>query len=429
MTRTARVLAEATPRSLVLVDELGSGTDPDEGAALAIAVLDEDLARGGVTIATTHLAAVKEWAQDRPGVLSAAMEFDEKAGRPTFRVRAGASGRSRALAVAEKAGLPARVLSAAKKRLGAKWEAADAALTRLETETRRAREEADKAKAAAQQAGARLADLEKERAATRRRAGEGEGKGERTDRQGARDAAREDPAGARAHARGPEGGPLDLEGRAHDRHAVGARGRAGPLRRGRRASPRWPGPWRSAWRSASRASARRAGSSRSTAGRGEADVEVKGKRVRVALAALSPASSVPLAGRAIPIKTLAPASSRPQTSPPSSSGVVATMATVEVVLVGQRVDDALPVVEKAINDALLSGKAALRLVHGHGTGRLAAAVREFLKTHPGVASYRWGDAEGGRPGGHDREAGCLSPFTTSRTTSSARSSRRRTSSS
>jgi DNA mismatch repair protein MutS2 len=74
------------------------------------------------------------------------------------------------------------------------------------------------------------------------------------------------------------------------------------------------------------------------------------------------------------------------------SGVV---ATAEVVLVGQRVDEALPVVEKAINDALLSGKAALRLVHGHGTGRLAAAVREFLQTHPGVASYRWGDAQEG----------------------------------
>jgi DNA mismatch repair protein MutS2 len=131
------------------------------------------------------------------------------------------------------------------------------------------------------------------------------------------------------------------------------------------------------------------------AGRGEADVEVKGKRVRVALAALSPASAAPLAGRAIPVRTLTSASNRPQTPPPSSSGVVTTMATAEVVLVGQRVDDALPVVEKAINDALLSGKAALRLVHGHGTGRLAAAVREFLKTHPGIASYRWGDAQEG----------------------------------
>ena len=238
MTRTARVLAEATPRSLVLVDELGSGTDPDEGAALAIAVLEEDLARGGVTVATTHLSVVKEWAQDRPGVLSAAMEFDEKAGRPTFRVRPGASGRSRALAVAEKAGLPARVLSAAKKRLGAKWEAADAALARLETETRRAREEADKAKRAAEEAGARLVGPREGARPARRRTGAREGKSEGADRPGARDAAREDPAGARAHARRPEGGPLDLEGRAHDRHAVGARGRALSLRRGRGASPR-----------------------------------------------------------------------------------------------------------------------------------------------------------------------------------------------
>jgi DNA mismatch repair protein MutS2 len=68
----------------------------------------------------------------------------------------------------------------------------------------------------------------------------------------------------------------------------------------------------------------------------------------------------------------------------------------EILLVGERVDAALPMVEKAINDALLSGKGALRIVHGHGTGRLAAAVREFLGDHPGVASYRSGDArEGG----------------------------------
>jgi len=123
------------------------------------------------------------------------------------------------------------------------------------------------------------------------------------------------------------------------------------------------------------------------AGRGKAEVEVKGKRLRVAAADLSPAP----AGRAIPVRSAAPNSNR-AAPPPSSSGVV---PTAEVVLVGQRVDDALPVVEKAINDALLSGQAALRLVHGHGTGRLAAAVREFLKTHPGIASYRWGDAEEG----------------------------------
>jgi DNA mismatch repair protein MutS2 len=387
MTRTARVLAEATPRSLVLVDELGSGTDPDEGAALAIAVLEEDLARGGVTVATTHLAVVKEWAQDRPGVLSAAMEFDEKAGRPTFRVRPGVSGRSRALAVAEKAGLPSRVLSAAKKRLGAKWEAADSALTRLETETRRAREEADKATLAAQKAGARLADLEKERAQlAAERARVKEKAKEQIDRALAmlREKTRQELERMRE----------DLKaGRSISRGALmtvsqSAREAALSLFGGDEEPPRQAGPVAVGMevRVASLGTSGRLLAL--DAGRGEAEVEVKGKRLRVAAAALSPAP----AGRAVPVRTAALASNRAATSPAPSSGVV---ATVEVVLVGQHVDEALPVVERAINDALLSGKAALRLVHGHGTGRLAAAVREFLQTHPGVASYRWGDAQEG----------------------------------
>jgi DNA mismatch repair protein MutS2 len=387
MTRTARVLAEATPRSLVLVDELGSGTDPDEGAALAIAVLEEDLARGGVTVATTHLAVVKEWAQDRPGVLSAAMEFDEKAGRPTFRVRPGVSGRSRALAVAEKAGLPARVLSAAKKRLGAKWEAADAALTRLETETRRAREEADKAKLAAQQAGARLADLEKERAQlAAERARVKEKAKEQIDRALAmlRERTRQELERMRE----------DLKaGRSISRGALmtvtqSAREAALSLFGGDEEPPLEAGPV-AVGMEVRVASLGLSGRLLALdAGRGEAEVEVKGKRLKVAAAALSPAP----AGHAVPVRTAALASNRTATPPAPSSGVV---ATAEVVLIGQRVDEALPVVEKAINDALLSGKAALRLVHGHGTGRLAAAVREFLQTHPGVASYRWGDAQEG----------------------------------
>jgi DNA mismatch repair protein MutS2 len=67
----------------------------------------------------------------------------------------------------------------------------------------------------------------------------------------------------------------------------------------------------------------------------------------------------------------------------------------EIVLVGLRVDAALPEVERAINDALLSGKGSLRIVHGFGSGRLAAAVREFLSEHPGVGSHRPGDAQEG----------------------------------
>src|ERR1035441_9921561 len=335
------------------------------------------------------------------------MEFDEKAGRPTFRIRSGASGRSRALAVAEKAGLPARVLSAAKKRLGAKWEAADAALTRLDTETRRAREEGDKAKLAAQKAGARVVDLEKERAELAvERARVKEKAKEQIDRALAmlREKTRQELERMRE----------DLKaGRSISRGALmtvtqSAREAALSLFGGDEEPPLEVGPVAVGMevRVASLGTSGRLLAL--DAARGMAEVEVKGKRLKVAAAALSPAP----AGHAVPVRTAALASNRAATPPvaPSRGGATAevevavrpgaragdraapprvplsgVVATAEVVLVGQRVDEALPVVEKAINDALLSGKAALRLVHGHAPGRLAAAVREFLQTHPGVA--------------------------------------------
>jgi DNA mismatch repair protein MutS2 len=398
MTRTARVLARATPRSLVLLDELGSGTDPDEGAALAIAVLEEDLARGGFAVATTHLSAVKEWAQGRPGVLSAAMEFDEKAGRPTFRVRPGSAGRSRALAVAERAGLPARVLAAAKARLGDRWTAADAALARLEAETRRAREEADAAKTAALKAGARLLDLEKERAALAAERAKLREKGkeqiekalvalrERTRQELER--MREELRAGRSVSRGAL---MTVTQSARDA-ALGLFGGEEPEAP---SGPVAPGM------DVRVAPFGAVGRLLSLGARGEAEVEVKGKRMRVDVKSLSPAgptgrSTQASAGRArpeaLPLSRNSSLSSLSDLSPASP----AVVATAELVLVGERVDAALPLVERAINDALLSGKGALRLVHGHGTGRLAAAVREFLTSHPGVASFRYADAsEGG----------------------------------
>jgi DNA mismatch repair protein MutS2 len=121
-------------------------------------------------------------------------------------------------------------------------------------------------------------------------------------------------------------------------------------------------------------------------GRGEAEVEASGKKMKVALKDL-----VGLPGAAAPPKRPAGREDRASTPPPTS-----VAAQAEIVLVGFRVDAALPEIERAVNDALMSGKGAVRIVHGHGTGRLAAAVREFLSDHPGVASHRPGDeTEGG----------------------------------
>ncbi len=369
MVRTARVLAAATPRSLVLLDELGSGTDPDEGAALAIAVLGEDLVRGGYTVATTHLARVKEWAQGEERVLVAAMEFDEKAGRPTFHVRAGATGRSRALAVAERSGLPRRVLEAARSRLGSTWAAHDAALERLEGEARAAREARERADEALSRAEARERELEKEKTQLtleRKRVSEKlrgeldralEAMREKTRRE--LDRLRAEAGSGRSIARGAlttitekarqEAAPFLAEEPEEDGAppAVGDSVRVAPFR----------------------------ATGRLVALDGVPAKDVK----RLAVERASSRAAV-----ARPAKAAVPGAE------PSAS------ATAELVLVGLRVDAALIELESAIDGALLAGKGALRVVHGFGTGRLGAAVREFLSDHPGVASHRPGDGtEGG----------------------------------
>ena len=384
MTRMARVLAEATPRSLVLLDELGSGTDPDEGAALAVAVLAHDRARGGLTVATTHLSAVKEWARGEEDVLSAAMEFDEATGRPTFRAKPGAVGRSRALAVAERAGLPRAVLAIAKERLGAGWAATDAALARLEAETLAARTESARAREASGRAEARLADLEKERAAlAAEKARLAEKARERVDRalEALRettrreiDRLREELRAGRAVSRGAlmtvtnaaRQAALDFVEEEPEAPA------AGPVSIGDLVRVR---PWKTTGRLL-----------RIETSRGEAEVEVGGKRMKVPVSSL-----IPLAAPSPPRR---PAPAPP--SRPAAAAVERAASGPEVVLVGLRVDEALPEVERALNAALLAGQGTVRVVHGHGTGRLAAAVREFLDAHPGVASHRPGEArEGG----------------------------------
>ena len=390
MTRTAAALAAATTRSLVLLDELGSGTDPDEGGAIAMSVLEEDLRRGGLTVATTHLAAVKEWAHGRADVLSAAMEFDERVGRPTFRVRPGATGRSRALAVAERSGIPRRVLEAARERLGSGWAAADAALERLEAETRRAREEAERLRAEAAAMASRRDALEREAAAlaaekqkVRERAKTEidraiEALRERTRRE--LDRIREEARAGRAVSRGAL---MTVVGEAR-KDAESLLEMAAP--------PEPAGPVAVGERVKVVSFGTTGKLLALDEGKGQAEVEVGGKRMKVSAADLRPATgaaAAPKGSKWAPLKHAAPSPSTPAASP-------AAAPRGEIVLVGLRVDAALPEVERAINDALLSGKGSLRVVHGFGSGRLAAAVKEFLSEHPGVSSHRPGDAsEGG----------------------------------
>ena len=140
----AEILRRATPRSLVLLDELGSGTDPIEGAALGGAVLEVLTRRGAMSVATTHLGALKELASEVPGVVNASLQFDADRLAPTYLLIKGIPGRSYGLSIAKRLGLGDDVIANAEERvprverdvnaLLATLEAREAALTNLERE-------------------------------------------------------------------------------------------------------------------------------------------------------------------------------------------------------------------------------------------------------------------------------------------------------
>ncbi len=111
------IVEHATPDSLVLADELGSGTDPNEGAALGGAILEALTQRGTTTVATTHLGALKELAHEVPGVVNASLQFDEAALAPTYRLLKGIPGRSYGISIARRLKMPAAILTRAEERV------------------------------------------------------------------------------------------------------------------------------------------------------------------------------------------------------------------------------------------------------------------------------------------------------------------------
>ncbi|MNZ63322.1 Endonuclease MutS2 [compost metagenome] len=158
-----RILNAMTSKSLVLLDELGAGTDPAEGSALAIAILEHVHARDSRIVATTHYSELKAYAYNRKGVINASMEFDVATLSPTYRLLVGVPGRSNAFAIAERLGLARSIIEHAKgevseedqrvenmiasleeNRLGAETERQTAEMLRREVESLRARHEAER---------------------------------------------------------------------------------------------------------------------------------------------------------------------------------------------------------------------------------------------------------------------------------------------
>jgi DNA mismatch repair protein MutS2 len=372
MRRIAEILRAAGPETLALFDELGSGTDPEEGAALAVAVLETYRAAGGRAVATTHLSAVKEFAAGRQDAQVCAMEFDESTGRPTYRLHPGLLGRSRALATAAEEGLPQSAVARAREILGQAWVRRE----RLETE---AEETLARLRARETELSASLERAREREDRLRSESEELERRREKLLREG-HDAFER----ARRQLRAAAAGAVE-EIRKEKLSRAQAAARVESAERDARETPLVREAEELA-EAASRellpgASVRLRDSA--VEGRlveldGErAWIEARGKRIGVPRADLVGVAS-------------------PTRAPRASVTAPEIAAPTEVNVIGCTVEEAIDEVERAIGSSIASGADSLRIVHGHGTGRLRSGLRGYLRRHPAVALIRAGaDHEGG----------------------------------
>lgn len=165
--RLARCLHESSPRSLVLLDELGAGTDPEEGGALGYAVLEALVARRAYAVVTTHLGRLKDFAYEQKGAENGSMAFDRQSLRPLYRLLVGVPGASHALDIAVSVGMPGAIVDRARVVLGRRAKTVEEVVERVqaaradaEADRKRSQELTQQAAAAEQKARAKLADAD-----------------------------------------------------------------------------------------------------------------------------------------------------------------------------------------------------------------------------------------------------------------------------
>jgi DNA mismatch repair protein MutS2 len=403
ITNIIRILELADRHSLVILDELGAGTDPQEGAVLAQALLSHVLERGITTLVATHYPELKAFAHARPGVVNASVEFDVETLQPTYHLTVGLPGRSNALAIAQRLGLPETIIQAARAGISPEDLQADDLLD----EIRRQREMAQAARQAAERARGEVEEMQAE-LAERLEAIEDE---RREVLAGARAEAEEELEKLQAEVREARGAlararqPLEaveqveeqveaLEEAIKTFPVALATPRVASNREGSRPQLARPGLER-AVRLGDKVRLRNLNTQGvvTAMDEEEAEVQVGQLRVRTRLAELVPvggdggeAGEAPRRRR----REARPVEAREARAfVPDSPGM-------ELDLRGQRVDEALAALDRYLDAAFLAGLPFVRIIHGKGTGKLRQVVREALPEHPHVKSFEaGGEKEGG----------------------------------
>ena len=390
ITRISEIMRESSGETLALIDELGTGTDPDQGGALSCAVLRGLKKRGALTAVSTHLGSLKVFAHTEPGLVNGAMEMKAEitAGsrlyRPTYRLIIGEAGQSHAFEIAERFGLPPDVINEARgfsEGDGLQVEPLIAELKEKRGElSGKIRE---------------TAALKEELLELRNRAKEELSLARKKRRESLSDALREGEEIIRKTKREARKALKDIRRSEMDKASIAARGLDSRL----------------AEISAERRSLIPDGSEElQSVSEGQA-VFIKGLKTEGIVRSVNIKTGrcrVVVSGREIEVslKELAGSSGEAlqadgkRDNPGLPSGIeldshAGRSVPAELSLVGQRVDPALSELERYLNDASISGLDSVKIIHGIGSGILSASVRDYLEDHPLVSRFRRGTEEEG----------------------------------
>ena len=394
MKKITAILAEANRSSLVLLDELGAGTDPAEGAALAVSVIEQLRSQGALVMATTHYSEMKVFALETPGVVNASCEFDLESLRPTYKLSVGVPGKSNAFLISEKLGLPQNVIQTARRHLNEDDKRLDSVLAQLDDlklKLKASQEEAERQKDAAAQA---LEKAKKKSEALEKQA--------ETELEAARLKARQmiQQVQSEAYALTEE-----LRKIQKDEQTSAAQRAAQARQIARRDAEKLfdqSDVVHRAHKEFVPLKEVRVGQEVVIA---EFDqlatvTALPDKNGMVAVRAGILKTKVPLQGLRAPDKFQKPAKKKlqPRPAPRTTVDRAERNASMELNLLGMTVEEALMEVDQFIDHAVMTNQNVLYLIHGKGTGALRSAIQAHLKGHRNVKSFRlgrYGEGEAG----------------------------------